>query len=76
MTAKPSKQVAARRRNAAARRERIIADGGRALYVLLQPDAADALASIEAGGHNATSTINAMLVEAGKAGWRPGKPAG
>lgn len=73
MTAKPSKQVVARRRNAAARRDRIISEGGRALYVLLHPDAADALASIEASGHNATSAINAMLVEAGKAGWVPEK---
>ncbi len=76
MTAKPTKQTVARRKNAAARRERIIADGGRALYVLLQPDAAEALAGIEAAGHNATATINAMLVQAGAAGWTPEKTAG
>jgi len=71
----PTKQTVARRRNAAERRERILSEGGRALYVLLQPDAAGALASIEAAGHNATATINAMLVQAGKAGWTPEKPA-
>lgn len=75
MTAKPDKQTIARRRNAAARRQRILDEGGRALYVLLQPKAAEALAAIEASGHSASETINAMLTEARKAGWTPEKAA-
>lgn len=72
----PTKQAAARRRNAAERREKILASGGRALYVLLQPGAAEALASIESAGHSATATINEMLTQAGAAGWMPEKPTG
>lgn len=73
---KPTAQAVARRRNAAERRERILAEGGRTLYVLLQPGAAAALAAIEAQGHSATLTVNAMLLNAGATGWMPEKPTG
>jgi hypothetical protein len=70
----PTKQIVARRQNAAARRERILAEGGRALYTLLEADPAAALAHFEAAGYTATAVVSELLVNAQKTGWMPEKP--
>jgi len=67
MSASPTKQTVARRANAAARRERVLADGGRALYSLLESDAAQALDKLERHrGESATAIISDLVIKAAK----------
>lgn len=62
---KPSKATVARRRNAKERRARVQGDGGRRVDLLLPPDAAEALARLEATtGDSATAVITGLLLQA------------
>jgi hypothetical protein len=63
----PSKATLARRRNAQARRDRVLGEGGRRLELLLQPDAAQALIDLEQKtGGNATQVISGLLLRSAK----------
>lgn len=62
---KPTAQTLARRRLARERRERVLADGGRRLELLLLPDAAKALGTLERDtGETATTVISDLLLQA------------
>ncbi len=62
-TDKPTRKVVARRRNAQKRRDSTVSDGGRRLEILLQPDAAKALARLmEQRQASATSVIGSLLL--------------
>lgn len=58
----PSAATLARRKNARERRDRVLADGGRRLELLLLPDAAKALTKLERDRHEAATVIIAELL--------------
>lgn len=61
---KPSRAELARRRNAAERRKRVIAEGGRRVELLLLPDAARALERLERiTGDTATAVVSGLLLK-------------
>lgn len=61
----PSRTTIARRRNAKERRERVLADGGRRLELLLPPEAAKALAKLEhTTGDPAVAIVTGLLLQA------------
>lgn len=63
----PSRQIIARRRNAREQRTRIVDEGGRRLELLLDADAAKALAQLQgAGGVSARTVISRLLLQAVK----------
>lgn len=65
MAKAPSAATMARRKNARDRRERVLAEGGRRIEVLLLPDAAAALTALEEGsGDTATTIITGLLIRA------------
>ena len=65
-TETPSRATLARRKNAAARRSRVLAEGGRRLELLLSPAATQALDKLLHRGDGATATevIEGLLLQA------------
>lgn len=64
---KPSRATVARRKNARERRDRVLAEGGRRLDLLLPVDAAKALHRLESSsGDTATTVISGLLLQAAK----------
>lgn len=65
MRKEPSRAVIARRKNASARRTRVLEEGGRRIELLLLPDAAKALTTLEReSGEPATTVISGLLLQA------------
>lgn len=63
----PSKATIARRRNAAARRTRILEEGGRRLELLLEGPAAEALDRLMAlDGADATKVVSGLLLRSAR----------
>lgn len=66
-TDKPTPATVARRKNARERRDRILAEGGRRLEILLLGDATAALDKLEKrSGDTATGVISGLLLQAAK----------
>lgn len=64
-TDKPSRATIARRKNAKERRKRVLAEGGRRVELLLEPDAAKALNKLESTtGDSATAVVSGLLLQA------------
>lgn len=62
---KPSRTTLARRRNAREYRERVLAEGGRRIELLLPPEAAKALAKLErTTGDPAVAVVTGLLLQA------------
>lgn len=66
-TDKPTPSTVARRKNARERRDRMLAEGGRRLDLLLPANAAKALDRLEtSSGESATGVISGLLLQAAK----------